>query len=255
MDKIDKQREHYENVAEKYYKYRQSKNHLIFKDLLWNSFFRDKHFLKKNGLHVLEPMCGYAEGKSILENHLNVNIEYEGFDYSDTFLDIVKRTNPSIKVSKMDATKFKPIKKYDLVILIGGLHHIYDFARDFVNTIYDALNDGAYFINFEPTQNNIIYKIIRTQIYKKNPMFDYETEKGFDVTQLNDIYLSCRFKIIDQIYPGLLSYILYFNPEAFPFFNIGNERGTKLLFNIEKPFFRNFIGWKCSFATLTLLKK
>lgn len=200
-------------------------------------------------------MCGYAEGKNILEKHLSLNIEYEGFDISDTHLDIIKKINPSIKAYKMNAINFKPVRKYDLVILIGGLHHIYKWARDFTNIIYDSLNDKGYFINSEPTHDNIIYKTIRSYTYKRCPILDCEGEKGFYLTELNNIYSSCGFKTIDQIYPGLFSYILYGNPQAFPFFNIGNEKIVKLLFNAEKKFFRNSIGRKCSFATLTLLKK
>ena len=255
MDKIEKQRRHYDNIAEKYYAYKQSNSHIVFKDLLWNYFFQDKYFLKENALSVLEPMCGYADGNNILRKHLNANIKYEGFDCSDTCLDIAKRINPSINVYKMDAAQFKTNKKYDLVILIGGLHHIPEFAKDFVNTIYNILNDQGCFINFEPTHNNSIYKGIRKQIYKHNSMFDSETEQGFALPYLNDMYLSCGFKIIDQIFPGLLSYVLYFSPEAFYFLNIGTQKSIKLLFSIEKMFFRSFLGRKFSFATLTLLQK
>ena len=254
MNKIEKQRAHYENIAQKYFERRQLSSYIVFKRLLWQFFFRDKNYLKSSVL-VLEPMCGYAEGKGILEEHLNGNIEYEGFDNCDTCLDIAHRADPCVKVYKMDATKFKAGKKYDLVILIGGLHHIPDFAKDFVGTIHEILNKGGYFINFEPTHDNSFYKIIRELIYKKNPMFDSQTEKGFALSHLNGIYSSFGFKIIDQIYPGLLSYILYFNPEAFIFLNIGNKWSMRLVFNIEKIFFKNIVGRKLSFATLTLLQK
>ncbi|MFC1675829.1 class I SAM-dependent methyltransferase [Planctomycetota bacterium] len=254
MDSTEKQYRHYENVAEKYYKCRQLKNHLLLKELLWGYFLKDKDFLKKNNLLVLEPMCGFADGKSILEDHLNVDVEYDGFDISDTFLDIAKKET-GINIFKADATTFKPTKKYDIVLLIGGLHHIYNTAEEFVSTVYSALNDGGHFINFEPTQNNYFTKIIRTNIYKKNPMFDADTEEGFDLNILNDIYSSCGFNVVDQLYPGLLSYVLYYNPEAFSFFYTGGKKCVRLLFNMEKMFYRNFIGRKLSFATLTILRK
>jgi SAM-dependent methyltransferase len=255
MENSERQRRHYEGVAEKYYKCRQSNNHLVFKDLLWHSFFQNKDFLKESVSKVLEPMCGYAEGKEIIEKYVNANIEYEGFDCSDKCLDIAKRIDPDIKVYNMDAAKFKTNGKFDLIILIGGLHHISDLAKDFVNTLYGALNKGGYFINFEPTHNNGLYKSIRKFVYKKNPMFDCQSESGFALSCLDSIYSSCRFKIIDQIYPGLVSYILYFNPEAFGFLNIGNGNTVKRLFHIEKSFFRSPLGRKLSFATLTLLQK
>ena len=73
--------------------------------------------------------------------------------------------------------------------------------------------------------------------------------------QLNALYLSGGFNIIDQFYPGLLSYILYYNPDAFSFLNIGNKLIVKALFTVDKYFFRNIIGRLFSFATLSILKK
>ena len=82
-----------------------------------------------------------------------------------------------------------------------------------------------------------------------------ESERAFDLSPLNRAYLAAGFTIVDQIYPGLISYILYFNPEAFPRLNIGSERGARAIFNAEKALYRNIIGRKLSFATMTLLRR
>lgn len=255
MDKIEKQRVHFEGISERYYVSRQAKSHLLLKHLIWSHFFYDKDFLKKEGMLVLEPMCGYAEGKRIVEEHLCKDFRYEGFDYSETLVETIKKREPGINVMKMDINRFKPAKKYDLVFLIGGLHHVPDYTKKITETISEALVDGGFFINFEPTQNNFIIKRVRERIYKKNSLFDSETERAFDLEDLNDIYLSSNFKIIDQIYPGLLSYVLYYNPDAFPLLNIGGASAVKFLFGIDRLFFRNLIGRNFSFATLTLLQK
>lgn len=254
-DKIEQQREHFEKVSPRYYTSRQSKNHLLLKELMWDYFLHDKPFLKKEGMRVLEPMCGYAEGKDILEKHLNVTIIYEGFDYSETLIDIVKKQNPLINIRKLDITRFNAMREYDLIILIGGLHHVYSRAGEAANRIALALKDGGFFINLEPTYNNPIVKWVSNEIYRRNALFDHETERRFDVKELNDIYQSNNLKLVDQIYPGLLSYILYYNPDAFPYLDIGKGGLTRFLFGIDRLFFRNFIGCKFSFATLSLLKK
>ncbi len=255
MSKVENQRQHYEKVAQKYFTARQSKNHILYKNLLWEYFFQQNTFLKKNGIHIFEPMCGFAEGKQIIEQHLTTDFHYEGFDYCSAIIEAVRMRNPSTEVFHLDATRYIPSKRYDLIILIGGLHHIPDHAKDFVSKVHNSLKDNGYFINFEPTENNQIYKIIRRTIYNKNGMFDAETESAFRLKTLNEIYRSSNFEIVDQLFTGLLSYVLYYNPEAFPCLNIGNEKTVKLLFNIDKLFFRNIIGEKFSFATLTLLKK
>lgn len=254
-DLIEQQMEHFEKISTQYYAGRQSKNHLLLKELMWDYFFQEKSFLRKDGLSVLEPMCGYSEGKVILERHLGITIHYEGFDYSETFVNMVKSQDPSISITRQDITKFMPSKEYDLVILLGGIHHVPDMAAEVIKKMASSLKDGGYFINLEPTYNNFITKLVSNEVYKKNPLFDYETEKRFELRELNDLYLSNGFEIVDQIYPGLLSYVLYYNPDAFPLLDVGRGGLTRFLFGIDKFFFRNVFGRKLSFATLTLLKK
>lgn len=254
-DLIEQQREHFEKISYQYYAGRQSKNHLLLKELMWDYFFQGKSFLRKDGSSVLEPMCGYSEGKRILERHLGITIHYEGFDYSETFVNMVKSQEPSINITRGDVTKFVPSKEYDLVILLGGIHHVYNKAGDVLKKIASSLKDGGYFINLEPTYNNFMAKWVSNEVYKKNPLFDYETEKRFELKELNNLYTSNGFEIVDQIYPGLLSYVLYYNPDAFPRLDIGSGGLTRFLFGIDKFFFRNFVGRRLSFATLSLLKK
>jgi SAM-dependent methyltransferase len=255
MNKIEQQREHFENISEKYYSSRQIGSHLLLKDLLWNYFFKDKPFLKKGTLKVLEPMCGYAEGKDILERHLGIKIIYSGFDYSRNLVEKVRALHPALDVVEMDITKFVPLSKYDLIIIIGGLHHVPFHVDAVLDSLHGALNDDGYFIYFEPTHNNILFKKIRERIYRKNAFFDNDTERAFELDQINDTFERHNYNLIDQIYPGLLSYVLYYNPDAFPLFNIGGKWLVRLIFNIDRLFFRNFIGRKLSFATMSLYQK
>jgi len=206
-------------------------------------------------MSVLEPMCGYGEGKKILEKYLKKTFEYEGFDSSDTLINTVRADFPDINITKIDVTRYKPAKKYDLIILLGGLHHVPTCAKDVVKNLSEGLKEKGYFISLEATQNNFILKNIRKIIYRTNPVFESDTERAFDLPELNNIFLSGGFKIIEQIYPGLLSYVLYYNPEAFPALNMGNEQMVRFIFNIDKCFFKNLPGKIFSFATLTLLQK
>jgi 2-polyprenyl-3-methyl-5-hydroxy-6-metoxy-1,4-benzoquinol methylase len=255
LNKIEQQREHFENISNKYYTARQAKNHLRLKFLLWNEFLRKKDYLRKNNLIILEPMCGYGEGKKIVEEHLGIQFEYEGFDYSDTLIQTVKTKNPELNVYTQDVTKFEATKKYDVIIVIGGLHHVPDYTLDVMNNLSDALNEEGYFINFEPTQNNFILKWVRNRIYKKNSLFDNETERAYDLKDLNQFYSTANLEVVDQIYPGLVSYILYYNPDAFPLLNFGGRRMVDVIFKIDRLFFRNILGRFFSFATLTIMKK
>ena len=200
-------------------------------------------------------MCGYGEGKDILEKHLGIKILYSGFDYSKNLVEKVKKLDPEADVVEMDITKFVPSKEYDLIIIIGGLHHVPYHVDDVIGNLRKSLTENGYLIYFEPTHNNFLFRKIRERIYKKNSFFDNDTERAFELKKINQVFLGHNFKIIDQIYPGLFSYILYYNPDAFPFLNRGGEWLVKTIFGFDKLFFRNFIGRKLSFATITLLQK
>lgn len=255
-DFINKQLHHFDRIADTYHSSRQVGNHLMYKELLWNYFLGDKSFFKNRTLTVLEPMCGYAEGYDILKCHMpGVLIDYTGFDLSRKITDKVRKINGNINVFNQDITEFKSNRQYDLIILIGGLHHVHRYVKTVLSKLYNALKPSGYFINFEPTNNNISTRRIRAQIYKRNNIFDASTEKDFTLDQYNRDVQASGFDLIDQIYPGLVSYILYYNPDAFPKLNIGSKRLVLFLFNLDKKFFRNTLGRKVSFCTLSLWQK
>jgi SAM-dependent methyltransferase len=253
---IERQQQHFENIALKYLESRKHKNHLRYKSLLWDFFFQRHADLKNRAsLRVLEPMCGYAEGKKLLETHLGSTISYTGFDYSPSLVAEVLKADPSLDVSVMDVTQFKPPREpYDVIILIGGLHHVFRKADEVVANLSTALAPGGYFINFEPTHDNWILRKVREYVYRKNAFFDDDTEQGFELDDLHGMFRK-HLTLVDEIYPGLLAYILYYNPDAFPKLNMGSERMVNFLFSAEKWFYRNWIGRKCSFATLSLWQK
>jgi SAM-dependent methyltransferase len=255
VDRIERQRQHFESISQQYYASRRATTHLLVKNLTWEYFLGGKEFLKKEGLTVLEPMCGYAEGKTILEQHLGVRIDYDGFDYSDSLVRMVREHDPTLNVSTMDITRYEPSREYDLLILLSGLHHVPHHVEQVLTRLRGALREGGFFLVYEPTHNNWLFKKIRDRIYERNALFDRETEQAFELARFNELFLSKGFSIVDQIYPGLLSYVLYYNPDAFPLLNVGGARLARWAFAMDKRFFRNVVGRKLSFATLTLWQK
>jgi len=253
-DAIEHQRHHFEGIAKLYQQSRKNTNHLTFKNLMWQAFLSDKDFQKEE-LAVLEPMCGDASGKRILTEHLPNIINYTGFDYSEIMITMARRQAPDLTLSVQDITQFECEQKFDLIILLSGLHHVYHHASAILAKLYDMLNPNGYFINLEPTSNLWCLNKARSLIYRKNRLFDAETEQDFSVHELNHLFIVNNFSLVDQIYPGLLAYILYYNPEAFPLLNMGNPWFVRLIFNLEKGFYRSTLGRKLSFATLSLWQK
>jgi hypothetical protein len=124
-----------------------------------------------------------------------------------------------------------------------------------IKNLAGSLRSEGFFLNFEPTQHNFITRFIRNRIYRSNDIFDEDTEQGFDYPALSRYFRDAGFEKVDEVYPGLSAYVLYYNPDAFPFLNVGGAWLVKLLFALDRLFWGNMIGRKFSFATITLWKK
>lgn len=255
MNSIEKQRKHFNSVAKKYLEGKKNKNFLTLQSLIWKEVYPllPKE-IKEKEINVLEPMCGYTEGLNIL-NSFNLDIKYSGFDYSEEIVDFLNKTSPKLKVFHGDVTQIDINEKYDLIILIGGLHHVPNFASDVVKNLAQRLNPAGVFINLEPTHGNKLSKYIRNYVYRNNEIFDYDTERDFSVEEVSSFFESAGLANIATIYPGLLAYVLYYNPYAFPKLNLGTEKTVESVFNLERSFYKGWIGKTFSFCTLSIWRK
>ena len=258
MDKVERQRRHFDSVSTTYFESRQHPNHLLLKTLMWERFLSGRPFLEAPELRVLEAMCGFAEGKQILEQHLRSRVRYSGFDYSGALVRRAKEALPELDIAEGNVLEFDAgvhEGEYDLIILIGGLHHVYERAGEALRRLSPALRAGGHFISYEPTHDSPGVRWIRESIYESNEIFDEETERGFALSELNGLFAAAGFELADQMYPGLLSYVLFYNPDAFPLLNRGGPAWVRAAFGIDRPFLRSWLGRKLSFATLSLWRK
>ena len=255
MDKVEQQRAHFEQVSRSYFESRQDASHQLLKRLMWERFFRDKSWLQQPDLRVLEPMCGFAEGKTIVERHLQPEIHYSGFDYSAELVERARRGQPGLDVRVANILDFDPGEaagSTDLILLIGGLHHVYDAAAPALAKLRPALRPGGHFVSYEPTHDCKAVRWVRERVYRRNALFDDDTERGFALGELNGLFERAGFELVDQMYPGLLSYVLFYNPDAFPLLNRGGSAVVRAAFALDAPLLRSWPGRRLSFATLSL---
>lgn len=251
-DKISRQKEHFDAIAERYERARQHPNHLRLKELIWTELMGDYLTSLPSQIKVLEPMCGFADGRSILTARTDRPIDYYGFDYSSEVVERLNAKRPELHVWQQDVSQFESEERFDVIILLGGLHHVPHIAGDVVARLSRCLADGGLFINLEPTHGNRLFKAIREAIYKRNSLFDEETERAFSVQELRDFFESCDLEAVNILYPGLLAYVLYYNPDAFPYLNIGKPGLVNALWALEKPIVRSGFAKALSFATLSV---
>ena len=253
---IERQRTHFNTIARRYEEGREDANHRRIKTLIWRAALDSLTPLRGRRIRMLEPMCGYAEGLGIVRDHTDLDLDYEGFDYSDVIVDELSRSFSGGKVWQADVTRYRPDpSSYDLIFLAGGLHHVPDNAPDVVRSLASGMKPGGMFVNFEPTFGNSAFNAIRERIYKTNDIFDDVTERAFSVADLRAMFRSAGLEEVRTFYPGLLAYVMYYNPYAFPVLNKGGVRLVDSIFAIDKLFMNNRIGRFFSFATVTIWRK
>lgn len=253
---LEQQRKHFNAISEQYFQSRQHPNHILLKELIWKNFFVRNSPVAARIKRVLEPMCGTAEGYEIVKKNLGVDFDYLGFDYSERMVNVAQAIKPNLAIEWNDVTTYQPADGvFDLIILIGGLHHVYSHTPKVLANLKNALVGGGYFISFEPTHNNWLTRRVRKKIYRRNPLFDADSEQGFEYRDLERYFISAGFEKVDEVYPGLLAYVLYYNPDAFPLLNKGGKLMVKSIFAFDRLFWDNAVGRKLSFATVSLWKR
>jgi SAM-dependent methyltransferase len=253
---VKHQAAHFEKIAGMYYAARLNASHLAFKDILWRKFF-SRNIVSFSSSHkkVLEPMCGYGEGRKIIGEHLGQPSSYAGFDFSMEMVSKARQNYPADNIFYQDIMAYEPQDQYDILIVIGGLHHVYRHVDRVLKILYKAAAPGGLLINFEPTHNNFVIGKIREHVYSRNRFFDKDTERGFELKELNSSFSAAGFSLVDQIYPGLLAYILYYNPDAFPKLSQGGQRFARLFTSAESLIWPSYAAKKLSFAALSLWRK
>jgi len=254
MDDLKRQQEHFDSISHIYTESRNSGNHIFLKDKIWEYLF-EKIDLKGEKLLILEAMCGFADSYRMVKKHAKFNFIYEAFDYSENMVNEAKKQVPGLNVYHQDVTTFVAKDKYDVILIIGGLHHVYNHRFIVANNVSNALKKNGYLISFEPTHNNLMLRKIREKVYKNNNLFDNTTERGFSTDELNSIMANVGLIPFFQFYPGLLAYILWYNPDAFPFLNIGNKNVARSFIAFERRLWSTLFARYLSFATFSCYKK
>lgn len=254
QDIVERQKVHFEGVSKDYFDATQNPICLLYNTLLWKHFLlKHPYILPENG-KVLEPMCGHGVARDHLLQHLHDRFQYTGFDYSQPLVDIAQHRMPNANVYLQDITTYSPTERYDLLFLAGGLHHVYAQTRDVLERLRQAIVPGGYMISYEPTYDNALYGMLGRSIYKNNAKFDEMSEQRYALRDLNQHFNAAGYKVVDQIYPGLLAYVIAMSAFCFPKLCVGSPEMIQRLFSMETPLYQQWAGKKLSFSTLTLLQ-
>ncbi len=258
MSDIEQQREHFDAIASHYLEARKSPRHVYLRDHTWQFALTDEivELLPRDQpVKMLEPMCGACEGRQLIEGRLNRNVEYSGFDYSDAMVAEALSRYPSAKIWTQDVTQYEADEEYDLIMLVGALHHVADHAPDVVSRLGKALKPGGIFVLSEPVHNNPLFRWVRETIYQRNEAFDAETERGFTTRELNEIFEAAGLSQVSALYPSLLAYVFWGCPEAFPALDKGPMALVRTYVKMERHLWHTTLAKYLTFGMYSVYRK
>jgi SAM-dependent methyltransferase len=134
-------------------------------------------------------------------------LEIAGCDISQSAVEGFKRRNGA-ECYLADMTKpFDIGRKFDTVVVMGGIHHlVQDLETAFAN-IDNLLNDGGRLIMSEPNANYILEPIRRIWYSLDKSHFDDSNEHALSHSALRANF-GHRFELIDVVYRGGPAYYL-----------------------------------------------
>lgn len=202
------QLEHYDNIAAEYEEHYSDEWSVEYR----RRFIYEPMFagLNLKGMRVLDAMCGSGQTTEYL---LAQGAEVTGLDISNEVIDTFRArwTNATaVKRSLLDSGL--PDNSFDMVVIVGGLHHIHPNVEQAVNEIYRVLKPGGYLCFMEPHAGSLP-DIIRRVWYKFDRFFA-DNEASIDINRLQRDFKS-KFTLRYANYMGNLAFLLVLNSLIF----------------------------------------
>lgn len=153
---------------------------------------------------LLELGCGGGFSAVYLDGFYK---KYTGIDYSDSLITYAREKHnfKNIVYINENIKTFSPDEKYDVILMIGVLHHI-DDVDEALKRIIKWLNPGGVLVTNEPHRSNLLITFAREtrKIIDKNYSSD---QIEFKIKELRTIYENAKLTNIEIIPQGFLSTI------------------------------------------------
>jgi 2-polyprenyl-3-methyl-5-hydroxy-6-metoxy-1,4-benzoquinol methylase len=162
--------------------------------------------IELNGRDVLEAMCGSGHSTEFL---LNRGAKVTGLDVSSQAIDLFRSKWPACTaIVESILSHTLPQESFDVVVVVGGLHHVHPRVDEAVEKIWSVLRPGGFFCFSEPHTGSIM-DVARRRWYARDSMFE-ENEAAVDVAALRAA-AGARFQVLTERYFGNVAHTLVLN--------------------------------------------
>lgn len=205
------QREQFNNLADAFERY--------YDDEI--SHYYRNHFMHKTlfsgvplaGRETLEAMCGSGQTTAYL---LTNNARVTGLDISPKLIERFRvRWSPkgarAVQTSILSSGLAGGF--FDVVVVVGGLHHVQPYVDDAVNEIHRLLKPGGFFCFIEPHSGSLV-DYVRRQWYRYDRIFFQPNEAAINLDSLRHAN-AFRFRFVRECYVGNFAFFLIYNALIF----------------------------------------
>lgn len=221
------QADHYDRIAVGYAEHYGDKYSQEYRNRFINSHLFER--LDLRGKVVLEAMCGSGETTAYLLNH---GAKVIGLDVSQTEIDKFKDRWPAADgvCSSIFETNFED-ESLDIVVVVGGLHHLHPHLSDAIVEMHRILKTGGYLCFAEPHKGSI-FDTFREYWYRHDDLFA-ANEEAIDLKAMNDEF-GHLFSIENEIYSGNFGYLFVLNSMVFRIPVGVKKLYSRVLLGVEK---------------------
>lgn len=207
------QQAHYDKVADAYITNLSYPHTQEYMDYLDRAFESDLSGAELD--QVAEICCGRGEALRLLGDRVRRGV---GVDISQSMLEVAVKELPGhCAFLQADATML-PLKdeQFDTVFMFGGIHHVNDRERLF-SEIFRVLKKGGRFYWREPVSDFLLWRILRTIIYKLSSSLDYDTERPLLYRETVPVLEKVGFTLKSWKTYGFLGFCFFMNSDVLVF--------------------------------------
>ena len=199
-----KQESHYNDIAKEYADHYADVTAKNYRDLfIYNRMFGG---IQLENMDVLDAMCGMGTTSQYL---VNKKAKVTGIDISEELLKISKKNVPAaqyVKGSVLDMP-FEN-EQFDIVSIVGGLHHLHPKMNEGINEILRVLKPNGLLICMEPPKESFLDRL-RQAWYKMDDYFE-DNEESINLTEIQNEF-SNSLDVAYRYYGGGPAYFLICN--------------------------------------------